>query len=88
MEWILKHRLIDLIPEERLHFVGTGDEKRALVEHFGISHFLDDKISVLAHLPETTRRVLFDQHDIAKHIDLTGSDAVVRTWKEFVDLVG
>lgn len=88
MEWIRKHRLTDLIPEARLNFVGGGDEKRALVERFGISIFLDDKISVLANLPETTRRFLFDQHDISKQIDLTGADAVVRTWKEFADLVG
>jgi hypothetical protein len=88
MEWIQKYRLTDMIPPERLHFVGSGDDKRALVESLGISSFLDDKMAVLAHLPETTRRYLFDQHDIAKQIDLAGSDAVVRTWKEFVDLVG
>ena len=87
MEWILKHRLIDLIPTERLHFVGSGDDKRALVEALGISSFLDDKIAVLAHLPETTRRFLFDQHDISKQIELKGADAVVHTWKEFADLV-
>jgi hypothetical protein len=88
MEWIKKHRLTDLIPPERLNFVGNGDEKRALVERFGISVFLDDKISVLANLPKTTRRFLFDQHDISKQIELKGADTVVRTWKEFVDLVG
>ena len=82
-DWLVKHRVYDSVPAERIFFCGTGDEKRGYCERLGISVFLDDKISVLDALPGKTKRVLFDEDDVAKLLDVEGRLQVAKNWNEF-----
>lgn len=86
-EWLLKHRVYDSVPAERIFFCGTGDEKRGYCERLGITVFLDDKVSVLDALPGKTKRVLFDEDDIAKDLDVENRLHVARTWGEFHEIL-
>jgi len=86
-EWLLKHRIYDSVPAERIFFCGTGDEKRGYCERLGISIFLDDKVSVLDALPGKTKRVLFDEDDIARQLDVHNRLQIATTWQEFHDIV-
>lgn len=85
-QWLLKHRLYDVIPAERIFFCGSGSEKRGYCERLGLSLFLDDKLSVLERLPPRTTKVLFDADDIARDLQLGDGTHVVSSWNDFVRL--
>lgn len=81
-DWLVKHRVYDTVPAERIYFCGA-DEKRGYCERLGISTFLDDKMSVLDALPGKTKRVLFDEDDIAGRIKVEDRLSIARSWDEF-----
>ncbi len=85
--WMKRHRLDEVIPFERVIFCEEGRGKRAHCERLGISVFLDDKLSYLAHLPTGLRRVLFDVDGIATRIPLPPDLFVAASWKDFEKLV-
>lgn len=86
-EWMIKHRLYDLIPAERMFFCGSDGEKKGYCERFGVSVFLDDKVNVLDLLPANTMRVLFDQDGIAEELDIGERFTVIGSWNDFSKLV-
>lgn len=82
-QWLLKHRVYDLVPAERIFFCGTGAEKRGYCERLGLSLFLDDKVSVLDVLPFATTKVLLDVDNVAHDMDIGEHLRVVPDWQEF-----
>lgn len=84
-DWLVRHRVYDLIPAERIVFCGSDEEKRGYCERFAIDLFLDDKINVLDSLPARTGRVLFDEDGIADVLNLGDRVKSVKTWAEFIE---
>ncbi len=82
-DWLARHRVYDLVPAERIYFCGGDDEKRGYCERLGIHVFLDDKVKVLDALPGKTKRVLFDEDDVAKRLNIEERLDIARSWPEF-----
>jgi len=87
-EWLLKHRVYDIVPADRVFFCGSGAEKRGYCERLGLSVFLDDRLNFLEMLPPQTRKVLFDQDGIAARIGPAESIGVAGDWPRFAALLG
>ena len=85
-DWLISHRVYDAVPAERIFFCGTDEEKRGYCDRLGIDLFLDDKISVLEGLGAKTKRVLFDEDEIARHLNVEDRFIIARTWDEFATL--
>ncbi len=85
--WMAKHRLHDIVPEDRVIFCSSGKDKREHVERLGISIFLDDKIAYLDFLPERVRRVLFDEDDVMARLAVPPQMETAASWPEFELLV-
>jgi hypothetical protein len=47
------------IPLGNVHFVRKRPEKHPICEQLGVTHFIDDRLDVLAHLATVDRRYLF-----------------------------
>lgn len=82
-DWLLKHRIYDTVPAERIYFCGGDEEKRGYCERLGITMFLDDKVSVLDALPGKTKRVLFDEDGVADTLKVRERLQVAKDWEEF-----
>jgi hypothetical protein len=82
--WLLNSGILhQVIPKERIHFVGGGAEKPAAIERLGLDVFLDDEAGVLRGLPGSVRRFFFDPDGVAGRLGLDPGIAVVRGWSEF-----
>lgn len=85
-DWIAAHRVYDVVPAERIYFCGSDAEKRGYCDRIGIDMFLDDKVSVLEALSGRTKRVLFDEDDLAERLQVQDRLHVARNWLEFRDM--
>lgn len=86
-DWLVNHRIYDIVPAERIYFCGNDEEKRGYCDRLGIDMFLDDKVRVLEALSGRTKRVLFDEDEVAKLLQVEERLHVAKTWDEFRDLV-
>ena len=86
-DWLLAHGVYDAVPAERIYFCGGDEEKRGYCERLGIAVFLDDKVAVLDALPGKTKRVLFDEDEIAKTLHVEERLHIARTWEDFQRIV-
>lgn len=86
-DWLLKHRVYDAVPAERIYFCGGDDEKRGYCDRLGLSLFLDDRVRVLELLPGKTKRVLYDEDEVAKYLQVEERMHVAKTWEDFRKLV-
>jgi len=86
-DWLVKHRIYDIIPAERIVFCGSDDEKRGYCDRFALDMFLDDKVNVLDSLPGRTGRVLFDEDGVHSFLQLGDRLRAVKSWEEFRDHV-
>lgn len=82
-EWLLKYRIYDLVPAERIFFCGSDAEKRSYCEKLGLTVFLDDDLSVLERLPFGTQKVFFDADDLSGKIAASDKVKVVKDWEAF-----
>ncbi|WP_203920757.1 hypothetical protein [Rugosimonospora africana] len=59
--WLTHHDFFDRtgIPAANLHFVRERRDKAPVCQRFGITHFVDDRLDVLAYLEEVEHRYLF-----------------------------
>lgn len=83
-EWLRKNGVFEIIPKEKIIFCASGAEKAPLCEKLNITCFLDDKLSFLNFLPKLTKKVLFDEDDIAEKINLSPTHLRARSWQESV----
>jgi 5'(3')-deoxyribonucleotidase len=86
-DWLINHHVYDSVPAERIFFCGNDDEKRGYCDRLGIDLFLDDKISVLEALGGITKRVLFDEDEIARHLNVEDRFTIAKNWDEFAAIV-
>jgi 5'(3')-deoxyribonucleotidase len=85
-DWLVRHRVYDVVPAERIVFCATDEEKKGYCERLNIDLFLDDKVSVLDSLGARTKRVLFDEDGVARRINAEDRYPVVKGWEQFVDM--
>ncbi|MDG4787335.1 hypothetical protein O7626_15580 [Micromonospora sp. WMMD1102] len=59
--WLAHHEFFDRtgIPADNLHFVRDRRDKAPVCERLGVTHFVDDRLDVLAHLATVEHRYLF-----------------------------
>ncbi len=85
--WMKRHHVYDVVSEDRVFFCREGKEKNAHATRLGLTTFLDDKLSYLAHLSPEMQRVLFDIDGAAARLELPSDVRVARAWEEFYDIV-
>lgn len=86
-DWLVSHHIYDVVPAERIYFCGSDEEKRGYCDRLGIEIFLDDRVRVLEALGSRTKRVLFDEDDVAKLLQVEDRLHVAKTWQDFRELV-
>jgi hypothetical protein len=61
LAWLAHHRFFEAtgIVPENIHFVRQRIDKAAVCDAIGITHFVDDRLDVLAHLKNVPHRYLF-----------------------------
>ncbi|MFK3985694.1 hypothetical protein ACI2K4_35695 [Micromonospora sp. NPDC050397] len=59
--WLTHHDFFDRtkIPAANLHFVRERADKSPVCQRLGVTHFVDDRLDVLAHLDTVEHRYLF-----------------------------
>ncbi len=89
--WLAHHDFFGRtgIPEANLHFVRERRDKAPVCQRFGITHFVDDRLDVLAYLDTVDHRYLFlGGTDTADHPDELPDWATrADTWAEVVGLL-
>jgi hypothetical protein len=77
------------IAPTQVHFVRHRADKAAVCTKLGVTHFVDDRLSVLNLLPDVSRRYLFTgglgSSDAPVHRDLADGIVRVDTWPELVE---
>lgn len=60
LEWLLLHNVISpALPATQVHFVTDRADKEPICRRLGVTHFVDDRLSVLNHLTSVDHRILF-----------------------------
>lgn len=59
MQWLRHHEVLRYLPESQIWFVDRREHKAFYAEELGITHFIDDRIDVLAVLTGVSHRILF-----------------------------
>lgn len=81
-KWFAHHGLLEQwgLPEERMHFCERRHEKAPICEGLGVTHFIDDRLSVLQHLTTVRYRYCFDPPagEVEAHGDLLDAPGVTR----------
>lgn len=88
LDWMAHHRFFQRtgITADRIHFCRTRDGKAPIAERLGLTHFVDDRLEVLAHLTTVRRRYLFRPDDAEVERFRTHLPAVHRvdSWPDLV----
>jgi hypothetical protein len=90
--WLTHHDFFDRtgIPEANLHFVRERRDKAPVCRRLGVTHFVDDRLDVLAHLDSVEHRYLFlggtDQE--APDGSLPDWATAIDTWAGLAALLG
>ncbi|WP_117214339.1 hypothetical protein [Allorhizocola rhizosphaerae] len=84
--WLAHHRFFERtgIAESHVHFVRERRDKAPVCERLGITHFVDDRLDVLAHLESVEHRYLFGRHPTPA---LPEWATPVATWAQFRTLL-
>ncbi|HVT78435.1 MAG TPA: hypothetical protein VHD87_15465 [Acidimicrobiales bacterium] len=88
-KWLALHGLTgpDAIPTEHVHFVRERVDKAQVCRQLGITHFVDDRADVLAHLDSVDHRYLF-LGGLGAHEPPPHSDAEVVRVESWARLTG
>lgn len=72
------------VPAENVHFCRQRHEKAPICESLGITHFVDDRLEVLAYLASVERRFLFrpQEDEVAEHRLALPAVTRVESWLE------
>lgn len=91
--WFAHHGLLAQwgLPESHLHFCERRHEKAPICERLGVTHFIDDRLSVLQHLTTVRYRYCFDPPagELEAHADLLDAPGITRVgdWSELEPLL-
>ncbi|GIE46465.1 hypothetical protein Alo02nite_93630 [Actinoplanes lobatus] len=84
--WLAHHRFFERtgIAETNLHFVRERRDKAPVCHRLGITHFVDDRLDVLAHLDTVEHRYLFTGGTPSRGPDahMPGWATAIATWTE------
>lgn len=90
-DWLTHHHFFDRtgIPAANLHFVRERADKAPVCQRLGVTHFVDDRLDVLAHLDTVEHRYLFlgGTGGQAPADGVPGWATVVDTWAGLVTLL-
>jgi hypothetical protein len=78
--WLAHHRFFEVtgIPEHHLHFVRERRDKAPVCRRLDVTHFVDDRLDVLAYLESVEHRYLFG----GRRDDVPEWATAVATWAE------
>ncbi|RKR86426.1 hypothetical protein BDK92_0651 [Micromonospora pisi] len=89
--WLIHHGFFGRtgIPPTHLHFVRERRDKAPVCERLGVTHFVDDRLDVLAHLDSVEHRYLFlgGIGDQGPDGDVPDWATVIATWAALADLL-
>ena len=84
--WLVHHRFFDRvgIPPSHVHFVRERRDKAPVCRWLGITHFVDDRLDVLAELGTVEHRYLFTggRSDEADVVDVPDWAVAVASWAD------
>jgi hypothetical protein len=79
------------IPAEAVHFVRNREDKEPVCRRLGVTHFVDDRLSVLTHLTSVRYRYLFTgglgSHSAPAPGQVPAWARVVGSWPELRELI-
>lgn len=78
------------IPIERVHFCRERHEKGPICKKMGITHFVDDRPEVMAHMPDTViKKILFnpDPHEWCNYKQKLEGTFIVKSWVDVEKLL-
>lgn len=74
------------IPADYVHFVRTREDKAPVCRRLGVTHFVDDRLSVLVHLTSVAHRYLFTgglgEHPPPAPADVPAWAQLVGSWPD------
>ena len=84
-EWLLLHKIISpALPASNVHFVTDRADKAPICHRLGVTHFVDDRLSVLNHLTSVDHRILFTGglgvHPSSDPRDVPADITMLPTW--------
>jgi len=89
--WLAHHDFFDrtAIPAANVHFVRERRDKAPVCQRLGITHFVDDRLDVLAHLETVEHRYLFlgGSDDHAPAAQLPDWATSIGRWAELTTLL-
>src|SRR6185369_12095724 len=77
------------IPPGHVHFVRERLDKAPVCQRLGVTHFVDDRLDVLAHLETVEHRYLFTggRADQERPEDPPGWATVAATWADLAEVL-
>jgi hypothetical protein len=79
------------IPADHVHFVRNREDKAPVCRRLGVTHFVDDRLSVLSHLTSVEHRYLFTGglggHPAPNPTDIPSWAQAVGSWPELRELI-
>lgn len=85
-EWLKHHKIYEItgIKEENAIFCRTRYEKAPICKEKGITHFIDDRMSVLRHMDTVPYKYLFNpsQEELDEQPDMLKDVVIVKTWSD------
>jgi len=92
LEWLKHHRIYQFtgIRAENIHFCRNREDKRVICLKFDIQTFVDDRFSVLKHLLDLKRLILFNpmKEELDEYLSKSGTNIhIVDNWDELINLI-
>lgn len=81
---LLKKRRLwpEIFDEKNTFFVERLEDKDAVAERIGLTHYVDDRVTVLDRMPSVAHRILFDQWGVFAEVERYPSFS---TWGDLAD---
>lgn len=89
--WLAHHRFFERtgIAATHLHFVRERRDKAPVCQRLGVTHFIDDRLDVLAYLDSVEHRYLFvgGTPNRAAEVEVPDWASVITTWAELTTVI-
>lgn len=91
VNWLAHNRFFERtgVPPDHVRFCRERADKAGICASLGVTHFVDDRLEVLAHMPASTRRILFHptEEEVAAFADRLAEVERVESWEEVLRLL-
>ncbi len=86
--WLDCHRFFSKtgIPRDHVHFCRHRSEKAGICEELDVTHFVDDRLDVLASMSLVSTKYLFSPHpnDLIQFTHFLAQVHIVHSWREII----